>query len=115
MANYELWNALNESEYAQEKEKVLVSSLELLRKLYPQLTEEVTFHDVFTPTTIKKFTGHCGGTVYGSTEKSRDGKTPIENLFVCGTDQGFLGIVGAMLSGISMANLHLLMPAENQS
>src|SRR2546428_9324301 len=30
-----------------------------------------------------------------------------ENLFICGNDQGFLGIVGAMLSGISMANLHV--------
>ncbi|SVE38023.1 uncharacterized protein METZ01_LOCUS490877 [marine metagenome] len=34
--------------------------------------------------------------------------TPIQNLFFCGTDQGFLGIVGATLSGISMANLHIL-------
>ena len=27
---------------------------------------------------------------------------------ICGTDQGFLGIVGSMLSGITIANLHLL-------
>jgi hypothetical protein len=29
-------------------------------------------------------------------------------VYLCGTDQGFLGIVGAMLSGISMANYHIL-------
>lgn len=114
MANYELWNDLDEAEYAQEKEKVLSSSVALVKKLYPQLTGDMIFHDVFTPKTIKKFTGHCAGTVYGSTEKSRDGKTAIDGLYVCGTDQGFLGIVGAMLSGISMANLHLLMPTENE-
>jgi hypothetical protein len=49
------------------------------------------------------------GTVYGSTDKTRDGKTPYNGLYIIGTDQGFLGIVGAMLSGISMANLHGLM------
>ncbi|PKN63980.1 MAG: phytoene dehydrogenase, partial [Deltaproteobacteria bacterium HGW-Deltaproteobacteria-10] len=49
---------------------------------------------------------------YGSTQKVRDGRTAIKNLFICGTDQGFLGIVGAMLSGISMANLHCLMNGD---
>ena len=33
---------------------------------------------------------------------------PVPGLFLCGTDQGYLGIVGAMLSGISMANKHAL-------
>ena len=55
-----------------------------------------------------RYTGHLNGTVYGSPVKHRDGTTPVRNLFICGTDQGFLGIVGAMLSGISIANLHLL-------
>ena len=68
----------------------------------------VKFKDVFTPKTIKRYTEHLGGCVYGSPEKSRTGKTNIEGLFVIGTDQGFLGIVGAMLSGISTANLHVL-------
>ena len=31
-----------------------------------------------------------------------------EVLYVCGTDQGFLGIIGAMLSGVSIANAYLL-------
>jgi hypothetical protein len=30
---------------------------------------------------------------------------------VCGTDQGYLGIIGALLSGIAMANRHALVPA----
>jgi hypothetical protein len=32
----------------------------------------------------------------------------VENLYLCGTDQGFLGIVGSMLSGITIANRYLL-------
>jgi hypothetical protein len=27
-------------------------------------------------------------------------------LFLCGTDQGLAGIVGSMLSGINVANMH---------
>ena len=38
--------------------------------------------------------------------KRRAGRTDVANLFLIGTDQGFLGVTGAMLSGISMANLH---------
>jgi phytoene dehydrogenase-like protein len=68
----------------------------------------VVERDMFTPPTVERFTGHISGTIYGSPEKSRDGRTPLANLFICGTDQGFLGIVGAMLSGVSMANLHIL-------
>jgi hypothetical protein len=44
--------------------------------------------------------------VYGSPLKNKSGRTHLDNLFLCGTDQGFLGIVGAMLSGITIANLY---------
>lgn len=64
--------------------------------------------DMFTPRTIAKFTGHINGAIYGAPQKIRDGRTGLANLYLCGTDQGFLGIVGAMLSGISMANYHIL-------
>ena len=56
----------------------------------------------------KYWTGHLNGAVYGMPNKRKTGRTHLENLFICGNDQGFLGIVGAMLSGISMANLHVL-------
>ncbi|MDR2863493.1 MAG: NAD(P)/FAD-dependent oxidoreductase [Puniceicoccales bacterium] len=68
----------------------------------------ITAQDMFTPCTVERFTGHPGGAIYGAPDKRRDGRTHLGNLFICGTDQGFLGITGAMLSGISMANLHLL-------
>jgi all-trans-retinol 13,14-reductase len=46
--------------------------------------------------------------VYGSPIKQKDGRTPYANLFIAGTDQGYLGIVGAMLSGVTIVNQHLL-------
>ena len=64
--------------------------------------------DMFTPTTIQRFTGHQGGAVYGVPKKRYDGKTHLDNLFICGTDQGFVGIIGTLVSGISIANKYLL-------
>ena len=41
-------------------------------------------------------------------DKRYDGTTHLKNLFICGTDQGLVGIIGAILSGITVANAHLL-------
>lgn len=68
----------------------------------------VTLVDMFTPRTIRHYTGHEGGAVYGSPIKKRTGESGVEDLYIIGTDQGFLGIIGAMLSGISMANRWVL-------
>ena len=70
-----------------------------------------TYRDTFTPSTVRRFTFHTGGAVYGSPVKRGDGETGISGLVLCGTDQGFLGIVGALNSGIMMANRHALAPA----
>jgi len=109
IANYRAWQALERSQYKLEKEKLADNGRITMQKIFPTFKSELIYKDIFTPTTIKKFTGHTGGAVYGCLDKSRDGTTPIAGLYICGTDQGFLGIVGSMLSGISMANLHGLM------
>jgi hypothetical protein len=44
-------------------------------------------------------------------DKQLDGTTHLKNLFLCGTDQGFVGIIGAIVSGISIANMHCLRDA----
>jgi phytoene dehydrogenase-like protein len=112
MANFDKWNSFERDEYLEQKENVFEDSLKLTREIIPNFNQEILFKDVFTPTTIKRYTWHKEGTVYGSTDKSRNGKTKYDNLYVIGTDQGFLGIVGSMLSGISMANLYGLMEAR---
>jgi phytoene dehydrogenase-like protein len=112
IANFDLWNDLKSSEdkmmYKEQKELVFQNAKNILKHCGLKSEYEVLFKDIYTPTTIKRYTQHFDGTVYGSTDKSRNGKTPVEGLYICGTDQGFLGIVGSMLSGISMANLHVL-------
>lgn len=108
-ANFALWDALPRKEYIAAKKECRTRAVESLLKFFPDFRDNVVFLDAFTPKTIYKYTGHLNGAVYGSPAKKKDGRTPVNNLFICGTDQGFLGIIGATLSGISMANLHVLM------
>lgn len=108
LASYKLWDRLPRKDYIEAKKVWRDRAVENLRKFFPDFRESVVFLDTFTPKTIFKYTGHVNGAVYGSPHKVKSGVTPVKNLFICGTDQGFLGIVGATLSGISMANLHVL-------
>lgn len=111
IANYQLWHDLkiqSKSAYNEKKEEILVNAKHILQQCGLSSNYQINFKDIFTPTSIERYTAHFHGTVYGSIDKSRDGKTTIDGLYVCGTDQGFLGIIGSMLSGISMANLHIL-------
>ncbi len=114
LANYDRWVGLAEDAYQADKtrwyDEVQRSAQRFLPPLpTPDALERATVAtDMFTPRTITKFTGHFSGAIYGAPNKVRDGRTELANLYLCGTDQGFLGIVGAMLSGISMANFHVL-------
>ena len=74
----------------------------------PDYRSYVIDTDMFTPTTIRRFTWHNNGAVYGAPEKRLEGTTHLDNLFLCGSDQGFVGIVGAIVSGITIANKHCL-------
>ena len=111
LASARLWNEPSRREYIQAKKDCRTQALEALYTFFPDFRDSVVFLDTFTPKTIHKYTGHLNGAVYGSPRKIKDGITPVKNLFICGTDQGFLGIVGATLSGISMANFHVLQKA----
>jgi phytoene dehydrogenase-like protein len=114
LANYDLWAALPEQTYRADKLRWYDEVQRSARRFLPPLplpdalAQATVATDMFTPRTITKFTGHFAGAIYGAPDKIRDGRTALENLYLCGTDQGFLGIVGAMLSGISMANYHVL-------
>ncbi len=108
LANPDCWMNFTETDYAAAKQtwndRIIASALHHV----PDFRGAVVDTDIFTPRTIKKFTSHINGCVYGAPHKRWSGTTHLENLFLCGTDQGYLGIVGAMLSGIGMANQHVL-------
>jgi phytoene dehydrogenase-like protein len=111
LANHDAWCRLPEADYLAHKQAWCARLNRVARAHLPAVADAVhdaalTSTDVFTPRTVRKFTGHLNGAIYGSAVKRRDGRTDLANLFLIGTDQGFLGVTGAMLSGISMANLH---------
>lgn len=107
LADYNAWKDLSPEAYLEAK-KAFINDQIKYSGFADKLSENIVYTDAFTPMTVKRFTSHINGAIYGAPGKVKDGRTPYENLFLCGTDQGFLGIVGALLSGISMANLHLL-------
>ncbi len=104
------WQALarNQEQYDQHKTLSRKRSVETAEAIIGAFADDILYEDSFTPVTIKKYTGKIDGAIYGNPEKIQDGKIGFDNLFLAGTDQGFLGIVGSMLSGISIANQHLL-------
>ena len=108
LANYEQWAALDAEAYRVAKLRSYDRLAASAVRFVPDFRGAVVETDVFTPRTIRRFTGHSGGAVYGSARKRPDGTSHLKNLFICGTDQGLVGIVGAILSGISIANRHLL-------
>ena len=108
IADFDSWNNLNEEEYQREKLRWYDHSVASSVRFTPDFRPYVIDTDLFTPTTIRRFTWHDNGAVYGAPDKRLDGRTHLENLFLCGTDQGYVGIIGAMMSGIAMANNHCL-------
>lgn len=114
LANFDKWKDLSREEYKNEKKKIEQLAFGLLTDYSPGLKDsKIQFTDVFTPLTVKKFTQREGGAIYGSTDKIRNGMTPYKYLYVAGTDQGFLGVIGSILSGISIANKYGLINESN--
>ncbi len=114
LSNFENWHRLPQPDYLWCKQECLQRSRRNALKILGEPKEPLTIldEDIFTPLTIKRYTGHFNGAIYGAQNKIRSGQTELKNLFICGTDQGFLGIVGALLSGISIANRYALQATE---
>lgn len=110
LASYTLWKNLyqNKDRYRLAKETTALKSASTLEELIGKFFQHVVYSDTFTPVTIERYTAKIGGAIYGSPTKIKDGDIGFKNLFLAGTDQGFLGIVGSMLSGVSIVNQHIL-------
>lgn len=114
IAEHAHWSALRArapQEYAQAKLAASRAAQRSAARFTPDWEPYVLDRDVFTPATVERFTGHHLGRVYGSIGKLKSGCTGLAGLFLIGTDQGNLGIVGALMSGIAMVNRHALASA----
>jgi phytoene dehydrogenase-like protein len=111
LANHDRWCEMTEDAYAAAKVECERAMLDSAARFGLDPRPHSIASDTFTPRTIRSYTGHANGAVYGSPIKHRDGESGIQNLHIVGTDQGLLGIVGALLSGVTMANRHALVPS----
>ncbi len=107
-ANYDIWKQADQEEYQRLKSEWSARSAARVRKIIGNYQQDIVYENSFTPVTIERFTAKAAGAVYGSPVKFKDGRTPCTNLFIAGTDQGYLGIVGSMLSGVTIVNRYLL-------
>jgi phytoene dehydrogenase-like protein len=110
LADYSTWKslAIDRRAYLAAKSNTAGQSKMALEKIIGNFKQHIVYEDTFTPLTIERFTAKKEGAIYGCPEKIKDGDIGYHNLFLAGTDQGFLGIVGSMLSGVSMVNQHIL-------
>jgi len=108
LANYDRWARLDSEAYRLEKLRWYDRSVAAAVEFMPDFRSRVVDVDMFTPITIHRFTGHDNGAVYGAPDKRYDGRTHLNNLYVCGTDQGMVGIIGSIISGITVANAYCL-------
>jgi phytoene dehydrogenase-like protein len=113
LANFDRWNRLEAVAYRAAKAAEYQAATASAVRFMPDFRPHVIATDIFTPTTIRRFTSHDNGAVYGAPEKRLAGTTHLRNLYLCGTDQGFVGIVGAIVSGIQVANRYCLLPSSS--
>lgn len=103
------WERLERPAYRARKAERSEQLMAWAREYYPGLGDATpTLTDSFTPTTIRRYTRHPYGTVYGGAVKAWDGRTPLANLHIIGNDQGGIGISGALTSGVVVANYNVL-------
>jgi all-trans-retinol 13,14-reductase len=101
-------------EYESGKERVTQALLELVERHNPGFGDLVEYSELATPLTFEHFTAAPSGTIYGyPATPERYGKawlgprTPIENLYLTGSDAALLGIMGALMGGVLTASLLL--------
>ena len=110
LANYNEWKHLEKDpeSYKTAKNNAALTSLPMAEKILGNFAKNIVYRDTFTPLTIERFTAKKKGAIYGNPVKIKDGDIGYDNLYIAGTDQGFLGIIGSMLSGVSIVNQHIL-------
>ncbi|MBC2594752.1 NAD(P)/FAD-dependent oxidoreductase [Ruficoccus amylovorans] len=107
------WLGLDAETYQHEKNRLEEKMLGELTARFPGLLDEpAAHHESLTPKTVVHYTSHLNGGIYGGSVKSFDGGTPLPGLFVIGNDQAGIGIMGALTSGVIVANYKIILPGQ---
>ncbi len=104
------WKERSSNYYAL-KEKLIEKYLDFVEKKIPGFKQLVVYKEMATPLTFKHFTNRSGGTFYGlpaipERYKLPDVKvkSPIDGLYLTGTDILSNGILPALCSGLATAS-----------
>jgi all-trans-retinol 13,14-reductase len=99
------------AEYESAKDRITKALLELVERHHPGFGDLVEYSELATPLTFEHFTAAPLGTIYGyPATLERYGKawlgprTPIQNLYLTGSDAGLLGIMGALMGAVVTAS-----------
>jgi all-trans-retinol 13,14-reductase len=94
-------------EYTELKSQIQDSMIQLVESRYPGFQELIEYVEVSTPLTVEHFDASDRGAVYGipaiAARLDRSWmatRTPIQNLYLTGSDTFSLGIIGAMMGGV---------------
>jgi len=98
------------SDYSALKQRIGDGLLRLADAHIPGLAALVVYRELATPLTIEHYTSHPEGRFYGlaaTPERYHSyligPRTPIEGLYLSGSDAGCPGIVGSMMGGVGAA------------
>jgi phytoene dehydrogenase-like protein len=98
-------------EYEAAKSRISKALLELVERHYPGFRELIEYSELATPLTFEHFTAMPQGSTYGYPgipdryHKSwLSPTTPVRNLYLTGADVGSVGIMGALMGGVSTAS-----------
>jgi phytoene dehydrogenase-like protein len=113
LARPDHWQGLDPQRYVAEKAAWAERALDAAAPFAFDPRPYEVQRDAFTPRTIARFTGHLNGALYGSPDKRRHGELGLENVHLIGNDEAYVGIVGALASGVSVANRVALRPTAS--
>jgi phytoene dehydrogenase-like protein len=99
------------TDYETAKNQITQALLEMVENHHPGFRGLVEYAELGTPLTFEYFTAAPSGCIYGypgTPDKYRKTwlgvRTPIRNLYLTGSDAAFLGIMGALFSGVLTAS-----------
>jgi len=99
------------ADYDAIKDRITQALLDLVERRHPGFRNLVEYAELATPLTFEHFTAAPSGSIYGypgTPERYRNRKfgtvTPIQNLYLTGSDVLLPGIMGAVMGGILTAS-----------
>jgi len=101
-----------DADYRHLKAQITEQLLDLVEAYYPGFRDLIEYAELATPLTVEHFDASDRGAIYNipcvpeRLGKSWIGsKTPIQNLYLTGSDAMSLGILGAMMGGVKTAGI----------